>query len=127
MLDLLHQDGLGHVVGRAQKGMQREQFPQRHSQAVDVGATVELFDGQDLLRAGISQSAHDLPCSRQFSVHVVGQLRNAQVNQDGVCPVGRHHDVARLDVAVDDARLMQGVRAACDLRDELGNPPRIIA
>ncbi len=109
------------------KGCSVEQFPQRHAQAVDVGATVELLDGQDLLRAGVSQSAHDLPCSRQFSVHVVGQLRDAQVDQHGVRPVGRHHDVARLDVAMDDARLMQGVRAACDLRDELGDPPRIIA
>ncbi len=110
VLDLLHQHGFGHVVGRAEKGVQREQLPQRHPQAVDVGAPVEFLDGQDLLRTGVPQSSHDLPRSRQFSVHVVGQLRHAQVNQDGVRAVGRHHDVARLDVAMDDARLMQGVR-----------------
>ena len=125
-LDLQHQFRRGHVVGAVEQRPQREQFPERGAQAVDIGATIHASGRQDLLRTGVAERADELPRPRHASLRLVGQLRQAQIHQHRMAPVGREHDVARLDVAVYAAGFVQGVGRLGDLPHNLHHLRHVI-
>ena len=62
--------------------------------------------------------AHDLAVPGVFLGTGVHRSRQAQIGELGVA-LGRHEHVARLDVAVDDARLMGVLQPFRDLRDDV--------
>ena len=90
-----------------------------HSQTIDVAAAVHLvgFAG-GLLGTHVGRRAQDL------AVHGHGDLAGVALRQAEVHEVrlalGVEHDVARLEVAVDDAGLVGVLEGVGDLRAELG-------
>jgi hypothetical protein len=71
-----------------------------------------------LLRRRVGERPDELPLLRQLE-RGLGELRDAEVH-DPHAVVARDQDVLRLEVAVDDARLVDPVEARGDL---FGDPP----
>ena len=85
------------VDGRAE----RQQLVERHAQRVDVGPAVDHHPpAQGLLGAHVPQRAQDVAGERQPVV--AADLRQAEVG-DPEPALGVEQQVARLDVAVEDA------------------------
>ena len=100
--------GMGPGVGQARG----EQLEQHHSQAVDVAGCADLIAAR-LFGRHVGQSADDEPRLR-----VAGFIRGHETGQAKITDQRMiamvHEDVARLDVAVQDAGLVDGVDGAGD-------------
>ena len=98
-----------------------QQLVQDHAQRVHVAARVELERiGEHLLGAHVGERADELPdvgLQRRLRV-AVGDARHAEV-EDLRLPGFVDQDVARLQVAVDDAALVRVVDRVADLRHQL--------
>ena len=71
-LDLQHQLRRRRLLARTEQRPQRQQFPQRRAQAVDVRPPVQLARRQHLFGTGVTQRAHELAGARQASLGLVG-------------------------------------------------------
>ncbi len=88
------------VEGRAE----REQLVERRAQRIDVAAVIDdPSPGEDLLGAGVAQRAEHLARDREPGV--AGDLGQAEVG-DPELPAEVQQQVARLDVAMHDPRLV---------------------
>ena len=98
-----------------------KQLVQEHSQRVGVSGGGQLF-ASDLFGAGVirshqaDESAGARRLARKGSARK--QLGDAEIEQLGNA-VGRHQDIARLDVAVDDQFLMGVVDGRADCPEQL--------
>ena len=131
----------GDRSGRAGEGMlSSRKLIQHHAQRENIAARIQGFaprlfrghvsDGAD----GRSRSGKQLICERlRYRVTRVVAPRAAwdgvsrfELSQPEVenfrLPGGRHKDVARLDVAVDDALSMRRVQRVCHLDPEIQQP-----
>ena len=79
---------------------------------VEIGATVEFLASYLLGRQVLRRPHHDVVAG-QVGLGRLQSLGDAEVGEQHP-PVGRHHDVARLDVAMDEARFVSVVERCCD-------------
>ena len=107
VLNPFHQLGRRCFVGGGKHRPQRQQLPKCGPQAIDVAAAIEPIDRQHLFGAGVAQRADELP--RAGKLILIGPLRETEIHEHGLRTIGRDHDIARLDVAMDDAHLVQFV------------------
>ena len=98
-----------------------QQLVQDHAQRVHVAARVELQRiGQDLFGAHVGQRADqlaELGLPRRVGV-AVGETRDAEVEDLRLTRLV-DQDVARLEVAMDDAALVGVLHGVADLRHQL--------
>ena len=107
----------GHVIGHASG----QQFVEHHADGVDIASRVDRRRiAEDLLRAHVGERAHQLSFTR------VQRVRRLSLEQAGDAEVEHFRlaraideDVARLDVAVDDAAIVRVLDGVADSRDEL--------
>ena len=94
----------GVAVAPLEGGPERQQFVERRPERIDVAAVIDdPAPGEDLLGAGVAQRAEQLPGDREPGIP--GDLGQAEVG-DPELPAEVQQQVARLDVAVHDPRLM---------------------
>ena len=103
---------------------QRQQLVQRRAQRVDVGAVVDRHAlGQRLLRAHVTQRAHQVARHRQAGLAVL-HVGQAEVGHPQLAaPV--QQQVGRLDVAMDDAQLVGVVQRLGRLDAQLGHAAEV--
>ncbi len=109
---MLYRHGDGTVALKGQPP--REHFVQHHAGGVDVRAGINAVASR-LLGGNVVYRAQGLLRQR---LSRVGKTRDAKVG-DLHAAVTQHHDVLRLDVAVDDAAAVGVAQSAHDLRDEV--------
>ena len=95
-----------------------EHLGQHDPDAVDVDRRPRRL-AAELLRREVAQRAGDGPGRRQSAFGVLHDPGDAEVDQPGSA-VGFDQDVARLDVAMDDASLVGVGERLCDLRRDPG-------
>ena len=108
----------------AKAGSQRQQLVQRGAQRVDVGAVVDRHAlGQRLLRTHVTQRPHQVARHRQAGLAVlhVGQPEVGHPHAAATV----QQQVARLDVAVDDAHLVGVVQRLRRLDAQLRHAPEV--
>ncbi len=113
-------------VGLAEKrDAAGEALVEHETERVEVGTTVELLAADLLGRQVLGRAHHDV-VAREVCLGGLQTLGDTEVGQQHPA-VGGHHDVAGLDVAVDEARFMgvveRGGDARADVAGEFGAQP----
>ena len=109
------------IDGRAK----RQQFIERHAERIDVGPSVDHHSpAQRLLRAHVAQRAQDVTRDGQTIIAV--DLRQAEVGHPEPA-LGVKQEVARLDVAVEDASLVGVVQRQSGLERQAGRGADVVA
>ena len=95
--------------GSAERGWPRDQLKQRDAERPEVGARVDAPQASELLGRHVDGRTHGLQRPREPSVDLVGNLRDAEVENLDDRSVGRlaQEKVCRLQVAVNDAEQMR--------------------
>ncbi len=105
------------VPRRREKGARaREHLVERDAESPHVDAAVEVGAGLDLLRGHVGRRAEGLAGMGERRGVRLDIARETEIQDHGL-PLVRHHDVAGLDVAVDDpvlVRVVQGMRRLLD-------------
>ncbi len=117
--------------GRVGVGLTEERHPagqalvQHQSERVEVGPAVELLAAHLLGRQVLGGAHHDVVAG-QVGFGRLQTLGDAEVGQEDP-PVGGHHDVAGLDVAMDEPRsvrvIERGGHAGADVTGEFRTQP----
>ncbi len=114
--------GLDHVMHHGaqrltrERLLAREQFVQHHGHGKQVGTPVDLL-AHELLGAHVERRADERPLLRQCRI---GHVSDAEVGQlDRRIP--GHHDIGRLDIAVDHAVVMGASQGLADVRADCGS------
>ena len=109
--------GIGHRVRRrTRKGQVPAQHAvEDHPQRVDIGAAVN-FGPRGLFGRHVFGRADHHACAREHGPF--GGAHESKIHQRRV-PVGRQHDVGRLDVAVNHAAAVSKIKRAGDLTQNL--------
>ena len=112
----LRQDRLDDdVLAGASEGLPpRQRFVQRHPERVDIGLDRDRLV-LHLLRRHVEQRALVIAGRPRAGMH---RVRHAEVD-DLHRVVGHHEDVARLQIAMDEAALVRGMKTAARLREDL--------
>src|SRR6185369_2884485 len=120
MWSLLNGDYLLYDILSFERHASGNHFVKHHAQTPDVSAIVESLHRQRLLGRHVTYSSHYDACFgvKQFAIGVAllpDGLRETEVEHlhDAVAPA--QHDVFRLDVAMDDVRLMRCIQSGGDL------------
>ena len=102
-------------------GTPGQRIPQRDPQRIDVGACVHRLTCK-LLRASKSRRSHKAPVRQVDLARGGGGLRQTEVDhlhfQPGRRVPGTEHEVAGLQITVDDALSMGGIEHARDRSDD---------
>src|SRR5450755_2628819 len=115
MHDLVHDRSR---IRRVKRQSASEQLKKNNADRIDIGTVVE-FLLPELLRRHVVEAANDLVGSSKPSV--AADSRNAEIHDHGhavVDAILQHHDVARLNVAVDHAALMGKGQAVANIDDD---------
>jgi hypothetical protein len=111
----MHVDDRHRVVG-GERLCAGQHLEQHDAQAVQVAARIELL-AVPLLRAHVVRRAEDQPGIGDLELQRL-VLGEPEINQRHLL-IDPQHDVAGLEVAVQDARRMQRAERARDLRGEV--------
>ncbi len=102
-----------------------ETFVEHEAERVQVGAAVELLAAHLLGRQVLRRAHHDV-VAREIGIGRLQPLGDAEVGQQHA-PVRGDHDVARLDVTMDETGLVGMVECECharaDVTREFGTQP----
>ena len=113
-------------VGRRHQRLAADEVKQDRPERIHVRARVHVRTAMlDLLRTDVARRSHQLVHARRDGVpgaFTLQHLRDAEVDDlwDGLAVFIRHHDVSRLQVAVDDPFLMGVMHGLAD-RNEKGH------
>ena len=113
---------LGHR-SLAERRVAREQIIKRGAQAVDIGADIDAVAVQCLFRGEVIGGAQDalvvlLGENIFFIVEKTGQAHVQDLDR----PVTIHEEIPRLDVAMDESRLVGMLKADRGLADVMRRP-----
>ena len=114
-LDRLDERG---PVGVLERTLESEALEQRHAEREDVGARIgRRAAREELLRRHVGRRAEHVSGQRHRRGVALQVPREAEV-EDRRAAGAAHHDVAGLDVAVDDPRRVRRVQRASTLLDQ---------
>src|SRR5262249_57179480 len=101
----------------AERGREREALVEDDAERVDVRPPIDVPAALELLGGDVGGRAEHLARAREQGARLFVDAREPEVEDDrGTLP--GHHDVAGLDVAVDDAGLVRRVESARDALEE---------
>ena len=120
------------IAGAAERAAARDRFMEHDPEGEDVAAGVERPPGH-LLRRHVRDGAGNRPRTRRRGRRLkrravlLQEFRQTEISQLGVA-APRDKDVLRLDVAVEDARLVRERQPVADAGQQLDDlPPRACA
>ncbi len=100
----------------AERPLECERLEQCDAQRVHVDETIDWTAAGDQLRSHVGGRSQSFPGAGQHGILGFGRAHETEVEHDRFV-VRLHHDVARLDVAVDETLLVRDVDRAGDLLD----------
>ena len=111
----------GHRFRFRRTGARRSKRKQQHTEREQVAARI-VADAEQLFGRDVGRGAER---HAEFFLHQIGQLimmRQAVIEQHGFARRAEH-DVARLDIEMDDVLAMQIVQRGGDFHADVGAPP----
>lgn len=113
---------VGTIRTRGERIRAGQQLVQHHAEGEDVGPVVERFPlhllGGHVRGRADARGRRAHAGDRRALSEALGELGHAEVGDLGPA-VARDHDVVRLEVAVDDARVVRARQSVRDLRHQL--------